>query len=158
MNKFLKVLKEIFYSFLWIGVLIIIADLVSKQVVLHTMKIGDKISLIGGFLDLEYKVNPGMAFGINFLTAANPIANQIIFISISVIGAALLIFIIARNYKKLNSLEKTSLGLMAAGCLGNLIQTWTQTVSWTSLSLTLDLPQFLTLISQTALLLSARSC
>ncbi len=121
MNKFVKILKDIFYSFLWIGVLIIIADLISKQVVLHTMKLGDKINLIGEFLFFEYNVNPGMAFGINFLTAANPIANQIIFISISIIGAALLIFVLVKQYKKLNALEKASMGLMIAGCLGNLV-------------------------------------
>ena len=121
MEKFKSILKNIFYSFLWIGVLVFIIDVITKQVVLRNMMVGDKINLIGGFLYIEYNVNPGMAFGINFLDQLHPIANQIIFISISVIGGGLLIFFFAKQYKKMNPLEKVALGLMITGCLANLV-------------------------------------
>ena len=123
MNKFKKILKNCYESFLWIGFLILIADFVTKQVVLHNMIPGSdgQIDIIKGFFYFEYVVNDGMAFGINFNFKDAALANQIIFIIISVIGAVIISLIIIKNYKKLNRLMKASLGMMLAGCLGNLI-------------------------------------
>ena len=126
MEKFKKILKTIFESFLWIGVLVIIADFVSKQIVLHSMNVGDTIDIIPGFFYLQYIINKGMAFGFNFNinnanTDAAEITNHVLFILISVLGTALISFIYFKNYKKTNKLTKVSLGLMLAGCIGNMI-------------------------------------
>ncbi len=126
MEKFKKIVKVCFESFLWIGVLLLIADFVSKQVVLHNMYVGQVINIIPGFCYIQYVVNDGMAFGMNFnITSANTdgadIVNRIIYIAISVIGAIIISCVYFINYKKLNKIYRASLSMMLAGCLGNLI-------------------------------------
>lgn len=98
----------------------LVFDLVSKQIVIHNMKLGDSLHIIPNFFHFTYSVNDGMAFSMNFNTLGE-VANQIIFISISVIGTALISFLFFKTYKKSTKLVSASLGLMLAGCIGNLI-------------------------------------
>ena len=98
----------------------LVFDFVSKQIVIHNMKLGDSIDIIPNFFHFSYSVNDGMAFSMNF-NAAGEVANQIIFISISVIGTALISFLFFKTYKKSTKLVSSALGLMLAGCVGNLI-------------------------------------
>ncbi len=70
----------------------------------------------------QYVINDGMAFGLSFNAGdKTALANRIIFIAISIIGAAILFFIFFKFYKKLTTLPKITLSLMIAGCLGNLV-------------------------------------
>lgn len=126
MEKFKHICKTCFESFLWIALIVLIADFVTKQVVLHNMEVGQIISIIPNFCYIQYVINDGMAFGLNFnITDSNTVnaglINRIIFICISIIGAIIICVIYFKNYKKLNRLTKVSLGLMLAGCIGNLI-------------------------------------
>lgn len=118
-QKVMAVLHWIFKSFIWLGVLLFILDFVSKQIVRLNMTVGDEqIWLIPNFLSIDYVINNGMAFGIDF---RNNLVNRVMFPIISVIGAGILIPIYVINYKKLNSFTKASLMLMISGCLGNFI-------------------------------------
>ncbi len=117
-EKFIKGAKWFFYSFIWLGALLLIIDFISKQIVLNTMEVGESIDIIPSFFYFQYVVNDGMAFGLDF---NNEITNRIIFISASIIGGILIIGFYAWKYKKLTKFSKASLMLMAAGCLGNLI-------------------------------------
>ena len=118
-SKKSKIFNFIFASFIWLGVLLLVVDFVSKQIVLHSMKEGQIIELIPGFLSINYVVNDGMAFGIDF--RENPVLNRVMFVVISLIGAGILIPIYVVNYKKNTKLVKIALMLMIAGCLGNLV-------------------------------------
>ena len=120
MKKFLSILKEIFHSFLWIALILLVADFVTKQVVLHNMAYLQCVPESKGFMYFQFVINDGVAFGLNFTTVGE-IGNRIIMISLSVIGAAILIFVYAKFYKKLNAWQKAALALMIAGCFGNLI-------------------------------------
>ncbi len=121
-DKILKVLKLVFNSFLWISVLVFALDVVTKQIVLRNMNVGQTIPENTGFIYLQYVINDGMAFGLNFNAGdKTALANRIIFISISVIGAIILFFIFFKFYKKLTAMPKVTLALMIAGCLGNLV-------------------------------------
>lgn len=113
-----EVLKWIFESFIWLGVLLLIIDFVTKQIVLHNMTVGQSITLIPGFLSIEYVVNYGMAFGINF---NNELANRIIFVSVSLIGAVILITVYSKKVNKFGKFVKAAIMLMTSGCIGNLI-------------------------------------
>lgn len=119
-SKLLKVLKFIvsFGSFIWLGALIFVVDIVSKQIVLNNMNVGQSIDLIPNFLSINYVINDGMAFGIDF---RNVVLNRVMFAIISVIGAAILIGAYAYKYKNKTTLVKISLMLMISGCIGNLI-------------------------------------
>jgi len=127
-ENIVKALKWFFFSFIWLGVLLFILDIVSKQHIMKYVALNDwskRISLIpwnganaGNFLAITYIQNNGMAFGINF---HNAIANAVFFISISIIGAGLITFFYVKYFKKTNKIIKSALILMLAGCIGNLI-------------------------------------
>lgn len=107
-----------FESFIWLGVLLLVADFVSKQIVLHLMKVGDQITLIPGFLSIQYVVNDGMAFGLEF---RSPLVSRIIFVSISIIGSIALLLVYIKKFNSFNKFSKAALMLMSSGCIGNLI-------------------------------------
>lgn len=111
-------LKWFFDSFIWLGILFLILDFVSKQIVLNLMNVGDSVTLIPGFLSIEYVVNDGMAFGLDF---KSPLVSRIIFVSISIIGAIALILVYVKKINYFNKTIKLSLMLMTSGCIGNLI-------------------------------------
>ena len=111
-------LKAFFFSFIWLGIILFVIDLVSKQIVKNNMYLGQEIWLIPSFLEIHYIQNNGMAFGIDF---GDGLTNAIVFIAISVIGAILLIFIFVKYYKRFNNLAKIALMLMITGTIGNLV-------------------------------------
>lgn len=117
----LKVLKVIisFSSFVWLAVLLFIVDIVSKQIILHNMTVSTPpIQLIPNFLSIDYAINDGMAFGIDFRDAT---LNRVMWAVISIIGAIVLIAVFVYKYKEKTKLVKASLMLMISGCIGNLI-------------------------------------
>lgn len=117
-EKVIKWFRWFFFSFIWLGVLLLIIDFVSKQIVLNTMSVGQTIEIIPHFFSFQYVVNDGMAFGLDF---NNAITNRIIFITASVIGAILIVGIYVWKYKKLTKYVKACLMIIGAGCIGNLI-------------------------------------
>lgn len=120
-GKHMKLLRGLisFSGFVWLGLLLFIVDIVSKQIVLHNMTEGQNIWLIKDFLSINYVVNDGMAFGIDFKN--NPLLNRVMFVIISVIGMAILLPIYILNRKKNSKLLNAALMLMISGCFGNLI-------------------------------------
>jgi len=120
-KKFKAGLIWFFYSFIWLGLLLLILDFVTKRIILANVGLGEWIPLIpgdGSFLAITYVQNNGMAFGINF---NDNTINAIFFISVSLIGMGILLFVLIKYWKRLNKLTKACLMLMLAGCLGNLI-------------------------------------
>ena len=100
------------------AVILFIIDFVTKQIIMNNMYVGQNIPVIGDFLAINYIINEGAAFGIQF---KDPIVNKVMWIIISIGGsAALIIFFVLKN-KKLNNITKASLMLMTSGALGNLI-------------------------------------
>ena len=113
-----SILLFIWNNFIWLAVLLFVVDLVSKQIVLNTMTVGQSIPLIGNFLEIEYVINDGAAFGIQF---KDPLINQIIWIIVSLLGSVILIGVFVKKHNKMNKYVIASLMLMISGCLGNLI-------------------------------------
>lgn len=111
-------LKWFFFSYIWLALLTFIIDIITKQIVKNMMYVGQQIFLIPNFLSLHYVQNVGMAWGINF---GNELANIVIFTLISIVGAALLIFVSVKFWKKINGVGKAALMLMISGTIGNLI-------------------------------------
>ena len=123
MKEFFKKISQNTWKiilFAGLAIFFLVFDFVSKQIVLHNMRLGQSIDIIPNFFHFCYSVNDGMAFSMNF-NAAGEVVNQIIFITVSVIGTALITYLFIRSYKKSNKLVVAALGLMLAGCVGNLI-------------------------------------
>ena len=75
-----------FNSFIWLGLLLLIIDIVTKNVIvanktyITTRPEKEGIILIPHFLAINYVINDGAAFG---LSTGAPLANKIIYICFS---------------------------------------------------------------------------
>jgi signal peptidase II len=90
---------------------VLVADIVSKVVVVATMDQGDTVRLIDGILKIDYTRNAGAAFSIG--TGAT-----VLFTGVAVLVAAVII----RQARRLVSRSwAVTLGLLLGGALGNLV-------------------------------------
>ena len=120
-DKLLKTLKWIFNSFIWLGVLILVLDIVTKNIVIAngpaiTAKGG--IVLIPNFLRISYVINQNIAFGISL---GSPLVTQIVFSIVAIIIVGVIIFFLVRKWDKINRYYKACAMLIIAGAIGNVI-------------------------------------
>ena len=118
MDKVKKYALWFFKSFIWLGLLLLVIDIVTKNVVVNNMEVGESIPLIKGFLHITYTVNTAAAFG---LGTDNVLANRIVYIVMASIATAALIFVYVKFFKRLGKMYKACIMLMVVGALGNLI-------------------------------------
>lgn len=121
-----------FQSFIWLGLLMLIIDIVTKNVVVANRDAilassNQGLILIPNFLAINYVINTGAAFG---LSAGNSEAgfliNRIIYIVIATLASTGLIIFYVRSYvskriKPLSKYYKACVMLILAGAIGNLI-------------------------------------
>lgn len=129
-DKIVSSLKSLFFSFVWLMIVIIAADQASKWIVQNSFSDGQVVPIISGFFNLTLTHNVGAAFS---LGANGDIGWRFFFIAISaLIGFGLLIYFIIK-YKTLSSWYKVTYALIIAGALGNLIDRacyWESTVGF----------------------------
>ena len=121
MDKFKKCLKWFLNSFIWLGLLLLIIDLVSKLLVVanheYILSTGG-IVLIPNFLRINYIINNKMVFGISL---GSDTANKAIFcVAALLIVTGLIIFLI-KKWGKLNKYYKACIMMILAGAIGNVI-------------------------------------
>lgn len=116
----LKAVKWFFSSFIWLGLILLALDIVSKVLIFFLLGEGNSIPnpIIPGFLTITCVLNPNAAFGLGFF---DPVLNRVMYIIIYLIGLAILTGIYIIKYRKLSKLLRACLIMMAAGALGNLI-------------------------------------
>jgi signal peptidase II len=105
-------------SFYLIALAIVLTDQVSKAIVVRSMRLGQSIPIVPGYVDLTFVLNPGAAFSL-FATLPDWVRNPL-FIGIS-IAATVLIVVYRTRYLQDNRLASASLGLILGGAIGNLI-------------------------------------
>jgi len=98
--------------------IIIVADQITKAVVLSKMALYQSISVIPGFFNLTHIHNPGGAFG--FLAQQNPALRIGVFLFASSI-AIVLIFLFYRQIPKTHPILSAGLALIFGGAIGNLV-------------------------------------
>ena len=119
-EKLVKTLKWFWNSYIWLGLLFLIADIVSKNaVVLNQDNIGDGVDLIPGFLRVNYLINKNIVFGLDIFKNAD--ANRIVFIVVALLVTAGIIIYMIRKWDKINRFYKACLMMVIAGALGNCI-------------------------------------
>ena len=99
---------------LFVSVLLVFADQVSKILVRTNMSLYESIPVIANFFNLTYVTNDGMAFGINF-----PFGIYI-FSTISLIFTVFLFWYLW-TIKEEGIVIRTGVALIIAGAVGNLI-------------------------------------
>lgn len=119
-NKWLSKegLKKVFFSFVWISVLVFAIDIVSKWAVQNNRAVGDPLTLIPNFLHITLVHNLGASFGIG---SSGELGWRIFWISISIILTGVLIFIFVKYYSKFSKTQLAAITLMIGGAFGNMI-------------------------------------
>ncbi len=99
---------------LFVSAVLVLADQVSKTIVVRTMSLYESVPVIQNFFHFTYITNDGMAFGINF-----PF-GYFIFTTISILLTAFLFWYLwsVRNH---SIIIRLGIGLIIAGAIGNLI-------------------------------------
>ena len=94
-----------------IAFLFFIIDLISKQLIMHLMNLGDSIKIINNFFYITYTKNNGAAWSI--------LENKRILL---LVITCFVLFLINKyiNKEKLNKLESFTYGMIIGGILGNL--------------------------------------
>lgn len=132
MEKVKKGLLWFFHSFIWLGVLLLVVDIVTKSVVIANKDYilsqpNQRIDLIPGFLGISYLINTNAAFGIGL---GNALVNRIVYIVLAVLVSAVLIAVYVKKFDKLNKLYKACLMMILVGAVGNLIDRVFYTVDY----------------------------
>ncbi|MDD7549382.1 MAG: signal peptidase II [Bacilli bacterium] len=118
-EKIINSIKFFFKSFLWVIPVLLVLDIVSKQVAQANLSTGKMVTFIPHLIGFELTYNDGAAFSL--FGNLPEVPRRILLISFSTIGAIVMIVVLAMKYKKLNWWYKSSLYLMLAGCVGNFI-------------------------------------
>ena len=118
-EKLINSIKFFFKSFLWVIPVLLVLDIVSKQVAQANLSTGKMVTFIPHLIGFELTYNDGAAFSL--FGNLPEVPRRILLISFSTIGAIVMIVVLAMKYKKLNWWYKSSIYLMLAGCIGNFI-------------------------------------
>ena len=105
-------------GFYLIALAIVLTDQVTKAIVVRSMRLGQSVSIVPGYFDLTFVLNPGAAFSL-LATLPERIRNPF-FILISA-AAAILIIVYRARHLRAHRLASVSLGLILGGAVGNLI-------------------------------------
>jgi signal peptidase II len=120
-EKFLKGLKWFFNSFIWLGVLLLIIDYVTKQVVVanrENILANGGIVLIPNFLRINYVINNTLVMG---MSLGSDLANRAVFCVVALVISAGIIFYLIKKWDKIDRFFKASFMMILAGAFGNVI-------------------------------------
>lgn len=133
MDKLKQGLKWFFNSYIWLGILLLIIDIVTKNIIVNygqeiqsanqyathgsTYNNGG-INLIPGFLGINYLINENIAFG---LMIGNKQLTQILFSIVAMIVVIGIVIYLIKKWDKTNRYYKACLMMIIAGALGNVI-------------------------------------
>ncbi len=119
-EKLLKGFKWFFQSFIWLAVIALVIDIVSKNLVYagaHAMEGATVVDMIPGFLRIRLVFNNAATFGMGF---SDPLINRIFFICCAGLASIAIIVFFVLKFKKLGLYMKACLMLILSGALGNL--------------------------------------
>ena len=121
-EKLLSGLKWFYKSYIWLGVLLLAIDIITKQLIINSgLLVGVReshYSLLNGFVYISYVLNEGAAFGFG---TGNGVANRIIYLVVATLisGGLITYLIIKRKETKL--IVRAALIMVVAGAIGNMI-------------------------------------
>ena len=98
---------------LFVSAALVLADQVSKRIVVSTMSLYESIPIVENFLHFTYITNDGMAFGINF-----PF-GYFVFTTVSILLTVFaMVLVVLKDHP---IVPRLGLALIIAGAFGNLI-------------------------------------
>lgn len=125
-EKLLKGLKWFFNSYIWLGLLLLIIDIITKNVVVQNAKAISEaggqhggLDIIPGFLGINYVINNRIIFGLNIFK--NDVATRIVFIVVALLVTIGILIYLIKKWDKTNRFYKACLFMIISGALGNAI-------------------------------------
>ena len=117
-EKLLKGLKWFYKSYIWLGVLLLAIDIITKQVIMHAGMSAPAVIADWGFVHISYVLNPNAAFGFG---ATDPNVSRTIYLIVASLISAGLIFYLIWKRKEMKLLIRASLIMVITGAVGNMI-------------------------------------
>ena len=94
------------YVYLWITLVVIIIDQISKVLVRNSLEIGEIVKITPKIIWITYVQNTGAAFSLSFGT---PGLNKIVFIIVSLLAIFLIFYLLSKTS---SIIEKISFALI----------------------------------------------
>ena len=113
--------KWFFESFIWLGLLLLIIDFVTKQVIVANrvnILMNGGIDLIPGFLRINYLINNNFVFG---LSTGSDLTNRIIFCVVALVIVSIIIFYLVKKWGNIGKYYRACFMMIIAGAFGNVI-------------------------------------
>ena len=117
-EKLLKGLKWFYKSYIWLGVVLLIIDIVTKQAVMASGVSAPGTIADWGFVHISYVLNPNAAFGFG---ASDPNVSRTIYLIVASLISAGLIFYLIWKRKDMKLIIRASLIMVVTGAIGNMI-------------------------------------
>ncbi len=117
-EKLLNGLKWLFKSYIWLGVLLLAIDIITKQIIMHSGVTPPGIVAKWGFVNITYVLNTKAAFGIG---ADNPDVSRTIYLIVATLISAGLITYLILKRKDMKLFIRAALIMVVTGAIGNMI-------------------------------------
>ena len=117
-EKLLNGLKWLFKSYIWLGVLLLAIDIITKQIIMHSGVTPPGVVTKWGFVNITYVLNTKAAFGIG---ADNPDVSRTIYLIVATLISAGLITYLILKRKDMKLFIRAALIMVVTGAIGNMI-------------------------------------
>ena len=117
-ENLLKGLKWFYQSFIWLAVLLLAIDIISKQIIMHSGVQAPGLIADWKFVHISYVLNPNAAFGFG---ASDPAVSRTIYLIVATLISGALIFYLIWKRKEMKLIVRASLILVVTGAVGNMI-------------------------------------
>ena len=117
-EKLLNALKWFYKSFIWLFIVFLGIDILTKQIVMNAGVAPGNVIADWGFVHISYVLNPNAAFG---LGAKDPTVSRIIYLVVaSLISIGIIAYLILKR-KTTKLYIRACLVLVVTGAIGNMI-------------------------------------
>ena len=117
-EKIIAGLKWFYKSFIWLFILLLGIDILTKQLVLHAGVTEGKVILDWKIVNITYVLNENAAFGLGF---NNPLISRIVYLIVaSLISTGMIVYLVWKR-KEIKPFVRACLVLIVTGAIGNMI-------------------------------------
>ena len=117
-EKLLNGLKWLYKSYIWLGVLLLAIDIITKQIIMHSGVTPPGLVADWGFVHITYVLNERAAFGIGAADA--DVSRTIYLIVAALISAGLITYLVLKR-KDMKIFIRAALIMVVTGAIGNMI-------------------------------------
>ena len=117
-EKLINGIKWFYKSFIWLFIVLLGLDILTKQLVMHSGVTAPGIIMDWKIVRISYVLNPNAAFG---LGASNPTVSRIVYLIVASLITIGVLFYLIYKRKTTNLYIRACLVLVVTGAIGNMI-------------------------------------